>query len=58
MKILNLQNIKLIQDIERKLEGRSLLTHSNTNPYMINNSYLKDLDVQQKFLIPQNSNFK
>ena len=46
------------EDIEKKLEGRELLTHTNTNPFMINNSYLKDLDIQQKFLIPQNSNFK
>tara|TARA_B100001093_G_scaffold520134_1_gene612995 strand:+ start:2206 stop:2451 length:246 start_codon:yes stop_codon:yes gene_type:complete len=46
------------EDIEKKLENRHLLTDTNVNPFMINNSYLKDLEVQQKFLIPQNSNFK
>ena len=45
------------EDAYKKLEERELFTHKPINPFMINNTYLKDLDVQQTFLIPQNSNF-
>jgi|TARA_Y200000002_G_C22589839_1_gene624710 hypothetical protein len=46
------------EDVYKKLENRELLTHNATNPFMTNNSYIKDLETQDKFLIPQNSNFK
>tara|TARA_B100001027_G_scaffold214940_1_gene187980 strand:- start:796 stop:1065 length:270 start_codon:yes stop_codon:yes gene_type:complete len=45
------------EDAYKKLEERELFTHKPVNPFMINNTYLKDLDVQQTFLIPQNSNY-
>ena len=46
------------EDAYNKLENRELFTHKVINPFMINNSYLKDLEVQQTFLMPKNSNFK
>ena len=46
------------EDVYKKLEGRELFSHKPVNPFMINNSYIEDLYVQQKFLMPKNSNFK
>lgn len=41
-----------------KLNERNMISQIGQNPFMANNNYLHDLDVQQNFLIPQNSNFK
>tara|TARA_B000000609_G_C24061275_1_gene286756 strand:- start:394 stop:633 length:240 start_codon:yes stop_codon:yes gene_type:complete len=46
------------EDIIKKMQTREIFTNKTTNPYMIDNSYIKDLEIQQSFLIPQNSNFK
>ena len=46
------------EDANHKLSERYLVGQLNQNPFMINNNYLNDLDNQQHFLIPQNSNFK
>ena len=39
------------------MSKRTLITQSGSNPYMINNNYLEDLNTQSKFLMPKNSNF-
>ena len=39
------------------MADRELITCSNTNPYMVKNNYLDDINIQSQFLIPQNSNF-
>ena len=36
---------------------RELIPKMNSNPFKINNDYLADLETQQQFLTPQNSNF-
>ena len=41
-----------------KLNDRKLISQIGQNPFMVNNNYLHDLEIQQNFLIPQNSNFK
>ena len=41
-----------------KLNDRNMISQIGQNPFMINNNYLHDLEVQQNFLIPQNSNYK
>tara|TARA_Y100000816_G_scaffold288773_1_gene273962 strand:- start:7596 stop:7871 length:276 start_codon:yes stop_codon:yes gene_type:complete len=46
------------EDIITRMETRELFTNKTINPYMMGNSYLKDLEVQEEFLKPQNSNFK
>lgn len=46
------------EDAYKKLEDRELFSHKPVNPFMIKNSYVEDLDIQDKFLIPRNSNFK
>ena len=46
------------EDIITRMETRQLFTNKTINPYMMGNSYLKDLEVQEEFLKPQNSNFK
>lgn len=44
--------------VNNKLNERNMISQIGQNPFMINNNYLNDLDNQQHFLIPQNSNFK
>lgn len=38
-----------------KLVSRYMVAQTNCNPFMANNDYLKDLEVQDSFLKPQNS---
>lgn len=44
------------EEANHKLSERYLVGQLNQNPFMINNDYIKDLDIQQSFLIPKNSN--
>jgi|SaaInlV_150m_DNA_3_1039698.scaffolds.fasta_scaffold91793_2 hypothetical protein len=39
------------------INAREMMPSNKINPFLINNNYLKDLDVQTKFLIPQNSQY-
>ena len=41
-----------------KLNDRNMISQIGQNPFMTNNNYLHDLEVQQNFLIPKNSNYK
>ena len=40
-----------------RISQRDLLIQRKINPYMIKNNYLNDLDIQDNFLRPQDSNF-
>jgi len=40
-----------------KMGQREWISQSNRNPFMSTNNYIKDLEVQDEFLKPQNSNF-
>ena len=44
------------EEANHKLSERYLVGQLNQNPFMINNDYIKDLDIQQNFLMPKNSN--
>lgn len=44
------------EEANHKLSERHLVGQLNQNPFMINNDYIKDLDIQQNFLMPKNSN--
>ena len=44
------------EEANHKLSERHLVGQLNQNPFMINNDYIRDLDIQQNFLIPKNSN--
>ena len=44
------------EEANHKLSERHLIGQLNQNPFMINNDYIKDLDIQQNFLMPKNSN--
>ena len=44
------------EDANTKMNERYLIGQSNQNPFMLNNDYIKDLDIQQNFLMPKNSN--
>lgn len=39
------------------INNRELLPTNNINPFMTSNNYLTDLETQNKFLIPQNSQY-
>ena len=38
------------------MNDREMMVQTNLNPFMTTN-YLEDLQIQEKFLTPQNSNF-
>ena len=38
-----------------KLVSRYMVAQTNCNPFMANNDYVKDLEIQDNFLKPQNS---
>ena len=44
------------EEANHKLSERHLVGQLNQNPFMIDNDYIKDLDIQQNFLIQKNSN--
>ena len=39
------------------INARELMPTNQINPFLIKNNYLNDLDIQTKFLIPQNSQY-
>jgi len=39
-----------------KMNDREMMVQTNLNPFMTTN-YLEDLQIQERFLTPQNSNF-
>ena len=39
-----------------EINKRELTPSNNINPFLINNNYIDDLNIQNKCLIPQNSN--
>lgn len=41
--------------VNSKLDERYSIGHIGQNPFNIENNYIKDLDVQQKFMIPKSS---
>ena len=46
------------ESLNSKLNERYLVKRGTQNPYFINQDYIKDMDTQSNFLIPQNSNIK
>jgi hypothetical protein len=44
------------EEANHKLSERYLVGQTKQNPFMLDNDYIKDLDTQQNFLIPKNSN--
>lgn len=46
------------EEANHKLSERYLVGQTKQNPFMLDNNYIKDLDTQQNFLIPKNSNNK
>lgn len=41
-----------------RISNRELIIQKSVNPYLTNNNYIKDLDDQNDFLIPKDSNYK
>ena len=45
------------EEVNLKMHEREPISQRNQNPYLVQNNYLDDLEMQQSFLIPKNSNF-
>jgi len=45
------------EDANTKLSERSMIENISQNPFLSRNNYLEDLQVQDEFLKPKNSNF-
>jgi hypothetical protein len=41
-----------------RIVNRDMIIQSKINPFLLKNNYLNDLDDQNKYLIPKNSNYK
>ena len=46
---------KIREEMNERVHNRELVGNRNSNPFMKDNNYIKDLDTQDKFLRPQNS---
>ena len=44
------------EEVNEKINERYLIGQSTQNPFMTNNNYINDLEVQMNFLIPQSGN--
>lgn len=44
------------EDANNKLSDRILMSQNGMNPFFTDKNYVHDLDIEQKFLRPQNSN--
>ena len=49
---------KIRDETNARLLNRKLLIDRKVNPFMKNNNYVEDLDNQEKFLRPQNSDYE
>ena len=41
-----------------RIVNRDMIIQSKINPFLLKNNYLNDLDDQNRYLIPKNSNYK
>jgi hypothetical protein len=46
------------EEVNLKMHDRELISQCSQNPYLVQNNYIEDLNMQQNFLMPKNSNFK
>ena len=46
------------EEFNDKLNNRELIVQNGQNPFLMNNNYIQDLEIEQTFLRPQNSNSK
>ena len=45
------------EEVNLKMHEREPISQRNQNPYLVQNNYIEDLDTQQSFLMPKNSNY-
>lgn len=45
------------EEVNLKMHEREPMSQRNQNPYLVQNNYIDDLETQQSFLMPKNSNF-
>ena len=54
--IVNLKNKR--EECCERISNREWIIQRNINPYLIQNNYINDLNAQNEFLIPKDSNYK
>lgn len=52
-----LPDVSKREDFINKINERELIQRVGINPFLTETSYLEDIETQQNFLIPQNSNY-
>lgn len=45
------------EEVNLKMHDREPMSQRNQNPYLVQNNYIDDLETQESFLMPKNSNF-
>jgi len=53
-----IQNTTNREKVLTKINDRELVSQVVGNPFLNNSSYSEDIEIQQNFLIPQNSNIE
>jgi hypothetical protein len=56
-KDVNKKDVNKKEVCNSRISQRDLMIQTSINPYMIKNDYLQDIDIQDNFLRPQDSNF-
>tara|TARA_Y100000768_G_scaffold323977_1_gene260588 strand:+ start:266 stop:469 length:204 start_codon:yes stop_codon:yes gene_type:complete len=46
-----------VEQQNKRLSIREIIPNISINPFLVEKNYIKDIATQDKFLIPQNSNY-
>ena len=50
-------NSNKVEEQNKRLSIREIIPNQSINPFLVNKNYIKDINTQEQFLIPQNSNY-
>lgn len=46
-----------VEEQNHRLSFREIIPNISINPFLVNKNYIKDISMQDTYLIPQNSNY-
>ena len=46
-----------VEQQNKRLSIREIIPNVSINPFLVDKNYIKDITIQQTYLIPQNSNY-
>tara|TARA_A100001015_G_scaffold208678_1_gene233528 strand:- start:2236 stop:2466 length:231 start_codon:yes stop_codon:yes gene_type:complete len=46
-----------VEEQNKRLSIREIIPNISINPFLVKKNYIKDIKIQDEFLIPQNSNY-